>query len=146
MPEKPYRCWCCGQDTLVEEPTGTYEICGNCGWEDDPVQSADPDYEGGANRLSLRKFRRHVLQEEALHVYWRAGNAHGQPITSVRIPGGSPVSLDDGADWVGSRIVSGSRVGWRVRARGSEVVIWLKHWENGDPEPDFPADAGEASS
>ncbi|MDU7200952.1 MAG: CPCC family cysteine-rich protein, partial [Enterobacteriaceae bacterium] len=28
-----------------------------CGWEDDPVQSADPDFAGGANSLSLHACR-----------------------------------------------------------------------------------------
>lgn len=37
---------------------GEYEICDVCGWEDDPVQSADPDYVGGANKLSLKEARK----------------------------------------------------------------------------------------
>jgi hypothetical protein len=36
---------------------GEYEICEICGWEDDPVQSADPDYAGGANEESLNECR-----------------------------------------------------------------------------------------
>ena len=36
---------------------GEYEICDECGWEDDPVQSSDDDYAGGANRLSLNQAR-----------------------------------------------------------------------------------------
>jgi hypothetical protein len=31
------------------------DICPVCFWETDPVQSQDPDYEGGANRVSLRQ-------------------------------------------------------------------------------------------
>ena len=38
----------------VEGTEGTYEICPVCGWEDDPVQGADPDYAGGANAWSLK--------------------------------------------------------------------------------------------
>ena len=37
----------------VPGEAGQYEICGVCGWEDDPVQSADPAYAGGANTMSL---------------------------------------------------------------------------------------------
>ena len=48
-----FYCPCCGYDTLTEEPPGTYDICPICFWEDDPVQFSDPDYEGGANRISL---------------------------------------------------------------------------------------------
>ncbi|WP_354681976.1 CPCC family cysteine-rich protein [Cupriavidus necator] len=44
---------CCGGFTIDE--LGIYEICTVCGWEDDPVQSADPDYAGGANSCSLRE-------------------------------------------------------------------------------------------
>lgn len=51
---KKYTCPCCGYKTLDEEPPGTYEICAICYWEDDPVQFDDPDYEGGANRPSLK--------------------------------------------------------------------------------------------
>ncbi|WP_334748438.1 CPCC family cysteine-rich protein [Phytobacter diazotrophicus] len=48
-------CLCCGKRTLEER--GSYEICAVCGWEDDPVQSADPDFAGGANSLSLHACR-----------------------------------------------------------------------------------------
>lgn len=46
-------CPCCGKYRF-EEP-GEYEICQVCGWEDDPVQRKDPDFEGGANKLSLNQ-------------------------------------------------------------------------------------------
>lgn len=50
-----YTCPCCGYKSLDEEPTDTYEICKICFWEDDGVQFRDPDYEGGANEVSLRQ-------------------------------------------------------------------------------------------
>ena len=50
-----FACPCCGYKTLSERPNGTYDICPVCFWEDDPIQLADPDYEGGANRVSLRQ-------------------------------------------------------------------------------------------
>src|SRR5690606_4383477 len=50
-----YACPCCGYKTLTEKPGGTYNICQVCFWEDDPVQLDAPDYEGGANRVSLRQ-------------------------------------------------------------------------------------------
>jgi hypothetical protein len=49
----PYACRCCGIRVITE--IGVYEICGTCGWEDDPVQSASPDTGGGANAQSLRQ-------------------------------------------------------------------------------------------
>lgn len=48
-------CPCCGNKTITEP--GAYEICRICKWEDDPVQSGDIDYMGGANKLSLREAR-----------------------------------------------------------------------------------------
>ncbi len=42
---------------MAEAPPGTFDICGLCGWEDDPVQFADHDYRGGANRDSLNECR-----------------------------------------------------------------------------------------
>lgn len=48
-------CPCCGSLT-VGEP-GSYEVCDVCGWEDDPVQFADPGYVGGANSESLKAAR-----------------------------------------------------------------------------------------
>ena len=32
-----------------------YDICPFYGWEDDGVQLRDPDFDGGANQLSLRQ-------------------------------------------------------------------------------------------
>ena len=48
-----YKCVCCGNYTLDEEPPGTYLICSICDWEDDIIQYDDPNYQGGANRLCL---------------------------------------------------------------------------------------------
>jgi hypothetical protein len=50
-----FECPCCGSKTLSE--IEAYEVCDICNWEDDPVQRNDPDYEGGANDLSLNQAR-----------------------------------------------------------------------------------------
>ncbi len=42
---------------MSEPGYGTFNICPVCWWEDDNVQAADPDYQGGANGLSLRDAR-----------------------------------------------------------------------------------------
>lgn len=55
-------CPCCGSRVLTT--LGAYEICDVCGWEDDPLQSADPDYAGGANTLSLNQARREFLKRK----------------------------------------------------------------------------------
>lgn len=57
-----YTCPCCGYKTLDEEPPGTYDICTICFWEDDIIQFDDPDYEGGANHVSLRQAQKNFLQ------------------------------------------------------------------------------------
>lgn len=53
---KKYRCPCCGYFTLEDEP-GHFDICPVCFWEDDNIQSFEPDYVGGANRISLNEAR-----------------------------------------------------------------------------------------
>ncbi len=66
---------CCGYLTLDEAPTGTYDICKVCFWEDDGVQFRDPDYEGGANKVSLHQarqnFREHGVSETRFKPYVR---------------------------------------------------------------------------
>ncbi len=56
-------CPCCGNKCITS--LGEYEICDNCGWEDDPVQSANPDYAGGANKESLNAAKRRVAASQA---------------------------------------------------------------------------------
>ncbi|MCL2474886.1 MAG: hydrolase [Chloroflexi bacterium] len=50
-----YKCACCGNYTLDSEAIGTFEICPTCFWEDDIVQLDNPEYEGGANKVSLNQ-------------------------------------------------------------------------------------------
>lgn len=50
-----YKCVCCGKYTMDERPPGTYQVCPECGWEDDKAQFKDPDYSGGANSISLNE-------------------------------------------------------------------------------------------
>ncbi len=57
-----FTCPCCGYKTLDEEPSGTYNICSICFWEDDGVQLDDPDYAGGANVVSLREGQSNFLK------------------------------------------------------------------------------------
>jgi len=59
---KKFPCPCCGYKTLVENPGGTYAICSVCFWEDDLVQLEDPDYEGGANKVSLKQGQRNFIE------------------------------------------------------------------------------------
>ena len=58
-----YTCPCCGYKTFNEPVKGTYDICELCGWEDDLMQNADPDYESGANGICLREAQHEFLKE-----------------------------------------------------------------------------------
>jgi Cysteine-rich CPCC len=57
-----YTCPCCGYKTLDEEPPDTFDICEICFWEDDGVQFQDPDFEGGANVISLRQAQQNFVK------------------------------------------------------------------------------------
>ena len=59
--EIKYTCPCCGYKTLEDKPPGTYGLCSICFWEDDGVQFDDPDYEGGANEVSLRQAQENFI-------------------------------------------------------------------------------------
>ena len=50
-----FACPCCDDYCVTE--AGGFEICENCGWEDDPAQEAQPNLGGGANRVSLMEAR-----------------------------------------------------------------------------------------
>ncbi len=50
------RCPCCGQHFFSEK--NAFEICPVCGWEDDRVQREDPDFAGGANKMSLNEAKK----------------------------------------------------------------------------------------
>jgi hypothetical protein len=72
-----YPCPCCGFLTLPEPASGTYNICTVCFWEDDPTQLRDPDYWGGANRLSLNDAREN---------FWTIGAGCPEDVRHVRPP------------------------------------------------------------
>jgi len=52
-----YQCPCCGYYTLKDSYENTFELCEVCFWENDGIQFGDPDYEGGANGVSLNQAR-----------------------------------------------------------------------------------------
>lgn len=47
------KCKCCGEYKFNYE----FEICPICGWQNDPIQNEDENFFGGANDLSLRKYK-----------------------------------------------------------------------------------------
>jgi uncharacterized Zn finger protein (UPF0148 family) len=46
-------CPVCGKYTFEEDDN--FEVCPVCGWEDDGVERDDPDYNGGANHMSVNE-------------------------------------------------------------------------------------------
>ncbi|HIW47752.1 MAG TPA: hypothetical protein H9687_00510 [Firmicutes bacterium] len=48
-------CPVCGMYEFPEKDS--FDVCQVCGWEDDLLQLVEPDFAGGANRLSLNQFR-----------------------------------------------------------------------------------------
>lgn len=58
-PTRP--CAVCG--SIVEY----HDICEVCGWEDDIVQNAHPDYRGGANQMSLNEAREAYKKGEKIY-------------------------------------------------------------------------------
>jgi len=67
---KKCKCPCCGYYTLTEEPPNTYDICKFCYWEDDGLQYEDPNYEGGANDMSLNQAKESYLKIGAISEEW----------------------------------------------------------------------------
>lgn len=49
-------CPACGQHSFDED--NDFEECPVCGWVNDGVQRADPDYRGGYNRISLNEAKK----------------------------------------------------------------------------------------
>lgn len=49
-------CPVCGKYKFREE--GDYDICPVCDWENDGLQLANPDEDGGANELSLNEYKK----------------------------------------------------------------------------------------
>ena len=61
-----FACPCCGYKTFDEKPNGTFEICVVCFWEDDNIQNENPNYSGGANKISLKQAQKNFLDFGAI--------------------------------------------------------------------------------
>lgn len=79
-------CSCCGYLTLQEPTHASYEICPICFWEDDPVQFSDPDFAGGANRVSLRQAQANFTE---------FGACKREVLPDVRLPGTTDARAPD---------------------------------------------------
>lgn len=55
-------CPVCGKSYFSSKHS--FEICPICGWEDDAIQERDPNFEGGANHLSLNQAKLRYRKEQ----------------------------------------------------------------------------------
>ena len=78
-------CPCCGFLTFPsDEPVpGSFLICDICRWEDDDLQFSRPDYQGGANKVSLNEARENFLR---LGVSDPSRRGRERPPTEQEIP------------------------------------------------------------
>jgi hypothetical protein len=58
------KCACCGN--ALSPDLKFFDICKVCGWQDDPIQNDDPDYDGGANYISLSEAKQAVAEGRPL--------------------------------------------------------------------------------
>jgi len=59
------KCPVCENDTFDDDDF-EYNICPECFWEYDIIQTEDPDFAGGANRHSLNDYRKIYLEQKKL--------------------------------------------------------------------------------
>ncbi len=70
--EELYPCPGCGS-FVFDEPSGSYDICPLCDWEDDSSQLRYPMSEGGANKQSLHEHQQFWLQNVPSKIRERNG-------------------------------------------------------------------------
>jgi len=91
--KKKHTCPCCGYRTLDDDSPGSHLICEICFGEDDPVQFEDPEFEGGANTVSLKQAQRNFAAfgctEERFLSYIRPPSDK-----DIRDPGWQPLEED----------------------------------------------------
>jgi hypothetical protein len=64
------KCACCGN--TLSPLLSSHDICGVCKWEDDPVQNKDPDYDGGANYISLNQAKQALAEGKSIRALEKA--------------------------------------------------------------------------
>jgi hypothetical protein len=64
------KCACCGNALSPE--LKFFDICQVCYWQDDPIQNDDPDYDGGANYISLNQAKQALAAGQSIRALKRA--------------------------------------------------------------------------
>ena len=59
-------CPCCGKKNAVDG-IGLYDICQNCGWEDDPIQRDDPDSLGINGKMTLNQAKKLIFEGKQIY-------------------------------------------------------------------------------
>lgn len=54
------KCPVCGEYEFAMDDD--FDVCDVCGWENDGLQTDDPDYRGGANSESLNEYKKAWLK------------------------------------------------------------------------------------
>ena len=60
---KPIKCPCCGKGIIKE----WFDVCDICGWEHDNIQYSNPNFKGGANKMSLNQAREAYKKGEKIY-------------------------------------------------------------------------------
>ncbi|MGH2665941.1 MAG: CPCC family cysteine-rich protein [Flavobacterium sp.] len=76
MAEK-YAYLCCGYKSFTDKPEENYDICEVCFLENAPIQLDNPNYEDGANKVSLKEGQKYFL---------KFGACEKEMVKNVRIP------------------------------------------------------------
>lgn len=120
--DERFRCRCCGVRSLAEPALGSYEICRHCDWEDDPVQSNDETYKGGANAASLSQQREHHLKTIDPKCHQRSAVADGS-LPSGFLVGDQAVGLSAAVEWLTTGLAAGYSVAYdRTEHEGAPIV------------------------
>ena len=92
--KKIHPCPCCGYLTMAAPFHSTKDICPICGWEDDVIQTIDPDIKGGVNIVSLNQARAN---------YAMFGAKDKEALSRVRSPRPDEIPSKDEKDFKGSK-------------------------------------------
>ena len=111
-----FPCPVCGF-LVFDDPSGSFDICPICGWEDDHVQLTYPGMRGGANGASLAEEQALELTLHPLEIREAGGFARDpewRPLRAEEIvsPPGEPRS---GQDYFRAAIADSPEYYWRVK-------------------------------
>jgi hypothetical protein len=135
---KKYPCPCCGYMSF-DDPSGSYDICPICFWEDDAVQLQPHWWDRGGANISLRQAQKNYAkfgaEQERLLEYCRA------PVEGdLRDPEWYPLPETLGQEWHGEPVVSKDY----FDALGSVEVESQYYWRKvplGNPAAELNPDA-----